>query len=109
MRICPIDFETTGFNAEVERITEIGAICYDTEEKERQYDYFSYLVWDKDYAPLTPEIVLITGITDEMLRKEGVHFVDVINGLMLYFEKHGFKFLNDVYFKDFTNKLCLFI
>jgi hypothetical protein len=26
-----------------------------------------------------------------------------------YFEKHGFKFLNDVYFKDFTNKLCLFI
>jgi hypothetical protein len=26
-----------------------------------------------------------------------------------YFEKHGYKFLNDTYFKDFTNKLCLFI
>lgn len=26
-----------------------------------------------------------------------------------YFEKNGYKFLNDTYFKDFTNKLCLFI
>lgn len=26
-----------------------------------------------------------------------------------YFEKHGYKFLNDTYFKDFTNKLCLFV
>jgi hypothetical protein len=26
-----------------------------------------------------------------------------------YFEKHGYKFLNDSYFQDFTNKLCLFV
>lgn len=26
-----------------------------------------------------------------------------------YFEKHGYNFLNDTYFQDFTNKLCLFV
>lgn len=32
-------------------------------------------------------------------------FKNIVN----YFEKNGLSYLNDVYFKDFTNKLCLFV
>lgn len=32
-----------------------------------------------------------------------------LKSMKKYFEKHGYVYLNDVYFNDFANKLCLFI
>lgn len=61
--ICGIDFESTGFSAEKDYITEIGAALFDAKTWEVK-DTFSTFV--KIPIPVPPEIIKITGITDEM-------------------------------------------
>jgi DNA polymerase III epsilon subunit-like protein len=82
-----VDFETQGSDATKTNVTEIGAVLEELSWSEtpprppataplperRRIATFETLVYDSSYPPQTPEIVELTGITDEMLRAgEGV-------------------------------------
>ncbi len=62
-RFVVFDVETTGLDPRIERLIEIGAVRF---EEGRETESFSALIRSPD--PLPPEIVQLTGITDEMLR-----------------------------------------
>lgn len=69
-----VDLETTGLNAEIDKIIEIGAIKFDLNSGAivDQFQSFSNpssidLFGDGQFVNLDPIIVEITGITDEML------------------------------------------
>lgn len=70
MLVAGVDFEATGADTSTSRITEIGAVIWDSETWEVKEE-FSRLVYDDDYPELTPEIIDITGITLGMLQKKG--------------------------------------
>lgn len=73
-----VDVETTGLNSERNKIIEIAAIkVLDTTTN--SHTYFSSLVKIKTKVP--EKIVEITGITDEMLKKDG----EDIDGVMKFF------------------------
>jgi len=70
-RVLLFDFETTGLNAGFEQIIEIGAILL--EEKNGQYEVVEELsTLVEANKPLSPKIVEITHITDEMLLRDGI-------------------------------------
>lgn len=74
MIICGIDLETTGLNPEVDQITEVGAVLWDTEIN-APIKFFNKLIKIKGSVP--SEIVELTGITDELLEKYGEQPDDV--------------------------------
>jgi len=70
-RILLFDFETTGLYPDREQIIEIGAILMEKQDGVYvEIDAFDQLLLaDK---PLSPKIIEITHITDEMLLREGI-------------------------------------
>ncbi len=64
--ICAVDVETTGLDPNEDFITEIGAALLDPHSWE-VLDTFSTFVFEPEALPLKPEIVKLTGITDEMV------------------------------------------
>lgn len=68
MYVLGVDFETTGLSAETDSIIEIGAVVWDTEHKKPLRMMSELIQVDKK---LSPEIIEITGITDEDLAKQG--------------------------------------
>lgn len=79
MLIAGIDFESTGSEPEKDRITEIGAILWDKEWNE--VDRIGYLVYADDYPEQTQEIIDLTGITTDDLKKSGVHPKEALENL----------------------------
>lgn len=74
MKILSLDFETTWTNpvdVKKARITEIGAVLYDWETKKPLVMYSQY-VHDSDYPESPAELVELTGITDETLKRYGL-------------------------------------
>ena len=71
MKILLIDFESTGINTDIDRITEIGAMVVD-EKWQPTGQQVSQLVWADDYPTLTPEVQKITGITPELIAEKAV-------------------------------------
>lgn len=85
MKVLGIDFESTWtdpVNPKEARITEIG-VCLMDWETQTPLEVFSTLVYDDSYPKSPPELVELTGITDEMLISRGVPpevaFRDLIN------------------------------
>lgn len=70
MRILGLDLETTGFDTANDRITEVGAVLWETDTKKPLVLINDYL-YDASYAPLSDEVVRVTGITDEVLKEFG--------------------------------------
>lgn len=68
MIICGLDLETSGLSAEKDQVTEIGAILWDT-DLNAPVKFFSKLLKISGQVP--PEIVKLTGITDELLKRHG--------------------------------------
>lgn len=70
-KILVFDFETTGLNPQFDQIIELGAQLYIS--KENQYILTKELnLLIKSPTPLSPKIIEITNITDEMLEQDGV-------------------------------------
>lgn len=65
-----LDFEATGKEPKTSRITEIGAQLCD--EHFNVKTSMNMLVWESGYPAITPEVEEVTGITQEMLTREGV-------------------------------------
>lgn len=89
MRICLIDFESTGVDVTTARITEIGAQMLFTElspEENFAIKHFEALVFEKDYPEITPEVEKITGISLQMLLSEGIEFPDAVGRLCTHLE-----------------------
>lgn len=76
MKILGLDFETQGVDAKTTRITEAGAILYHYESGSqwplREICRLSQICWEPDYPPQDPFVVELTGLTDELLKAEGV-------------------------------------
>lgn len=70
MRVLGIDFETQGVDAETTNITEVGECWYYPKTNGRGTPA-SHFVYDETYPSQTPDVVELTGITDEILKKEG--------------------------------------
>lgn len=76
-----LDIETTGFSPEVNEIIEIGAI------KVRNFevcDTYHALIKIENEIPET--IVRLTGITNEMLNKDGIQIEDALTGFKNFIE-----------------------
>ena len=65
MILLGLDFETTGLNFDTDRITEIGAVLWDTKEG-KPIALHNHLVKHDDAPPITEEVEQLTGITQAM-------------------------------------------
>lgn len=72
MRILSIDCEATGNDPKKDLITEVAAVLWEDSPEFVEIERYSALVYEPSYPRQTPEIVEITGITDEILKSEGV-------------------------------------
>jgi DNA polymerase III epsilon subunit-like protein len=86
MLVCGIDFEATDKEPKTARITEIGAQIFDVADGAwRPVDEgFNCLVYAPDYPSQSEEVLRVTGITDELLKSEGVTPADAIRSLITY-------------------------
>lgn len=71
MNVIIIDFETTGIDPTVDRITEIGGQICDSAFGDVARE-LSLLCYASDYPELSAEVVEVTGITNELLKAEGI-------------------------------------
>ncbi len=64
-----LDTETTGFKYEEDKIIEVGIVAfeYDVETREITRIIGRYSGFEDPGAPLSPEVIKVTGITDDML------------------------------------------
>src|SRR4051812_39067608 len=69
MKILGIDFETTGLDAQKDRITEAGFVLWDSDSRQ-PVRITGFLV--KTPIPVSEEIAQLTGITNTMLQTYGV-------------------------------------
>lgn len=70
MRLLGLDFETTGLDHQKDRITEMGACLWDVEMK-RPLMTVGVFMHEEGFPSLSPEIVRLTGLTDDILREFG--------------------------------------
>jgi DNA polymerase III epsilon subunit-like protein len=71
-----LDFESTGLDFVNDRIIEVGAILWSSNQK-RSLESQSFLV--KSDVPITPEITKITGITQSAVDKYGYESADSLS------------------------------
>lgn len=76
MRVLGLDFETTGFDTKEDRITEIGAVLWDTDTNTPLHIMSTFL-YDSSYdEKFTKDIVdmmkRVSGITPEILKEFGL-------------------------------------
>lgn len=88
MTILGLDFETTGLDFTTDRITEIGAVLWDTEAG-KPLVLFNHLVKHDDAPPITDEITALTGITQAMIDAYGAHIEKLIPALLNLIAKAG--------------------
>ena len=92
MKLLGLDFESTWtepVDVSKARITEIGAILYDW-NTQTPLEILSQLVWDSSYPESPPELVELTGITDEMLRDRGAEPLSALSQLVCLAEEADF-------------------
>mgnify|MGYP001161468001 CR=1 FL=1 len=75
------DFETSGLNPYHEDITEIGCRCLETDE------VFTCLVQPLSNRMLSDKVQKLTGITNKMLKKEGLQPIDAYKNFFEYLHK----------------------
>lgn len=87
MLVLGLDLETTTFDQDILRVTEVGAVLYDTDLKcpiEVQAD----IVYEPDIPlPMDEYVVGLTGITDEMVTKYGKKPLEVITRFLRLYKR----------------------
>jgi len=78
LKICMLDFETTGLNCQTCEVTEVAAITFDTNGW-KFHDMFTTLVNCK--LPLPDKITELTGIRDEDITNYGMDVAEVFHQL----------------------------
>lgn len=71
MNLLVIDFETQDDNPKTTRVTEVGAAWF-FDECAEETGKVSQFCYEPDYPPQTPFIADLTGISDDMLKKDGL-------------------------------------
>lgn len=80
-----VDIETTGLSKKVDRIIELGAVSFKEDGKVlSRFDEFV----KTDY-PIPMPITQLTGITTEMLRKQGILLNDMLQKFVTWVEGQG--------------------
>ena len=72
MSILLIDFETTSVNTKEARVIEIGARLVTDDLQQTIGIPMSHLVYAPDYPAITPEVERVTGISEAMLKADGL-------------------------------------
>jgi len=116
MILLGLDLETTTFELDKLKITEIGAVLYDTRFN-GPTDIYSVIVDEPDRPPIEPFVEGLTGISDDLINSYGVEpqtsiikihslfcradFIVAHNGdafdkpaLKLFFERYGYELPN---------------
>ncbi len=93
MIVAGIDVETTGLNTSEDRIIEIGAVVWDTEAKVPLDMISSFVQPPLEKLPLLPEIVKLTGIREEWLRKWGIPVSHALMSISNMMESYGAKYV----------------
>lgn len=75
-----VDLETTGLNPETDEIIEIGIVLFALSGEGKPAIQTMYSALQDPGAPLSAEIVKLTGITDEMLVGQAIDW-DIVGGL----------------------------
>jgi DNA polymerase III epsilon subunit-like protein len=70
MLISVFDFETTGLEIATARVVEMAVALYDTESGKIVSSY-SGCLYDNDYPAMDPVASVITGVSDEYLKRSG--------------------------------------
>jgi DNA polymerase III epsilon subunit-like protein len=84
MLVAAIDFEATDKIPETARITEIGAVLFEADHTWTAQGEFSQFVYDPSYPPQSEEVIRVTGITDEMLKKDGARPQEALEKLLTF-------------------------
>lgn len=78
MFVLGLDFETTGVDPRKDEVIEVGAVVWDVERKKPAAIYSDLIPSDK---PLSAEVMKVTGLTDEDLRRWGQPLESVLKKL----------------------------
>ncbi len=89
MLLLGLDLESTDKDPHTCRITEVGAILFETQPHNQFIKVMSELVFGEDYAPSEPGAVESSGITDEMIQAWGSPPDLVLNQLAHLMRKAG--------------------
>ena len=71
MRICAVDYETSGLDPAIDRVVEIGACLWDTSLK-GMIRMMDLLLWADDYPSMSEETVKAHGLSNELLKNHAV-------------------------------------
>lgn len=83
MKVLGFDTETDGTDVDAANILEVGAVLFDVHEGTWTAERgLSKLVFEESYLPLNPKATKVNGITEDMLKKEGVSFKESVDALM---------------------------
>ena len=83
MIVAGVDFETNGAELKDLKVTECGASLVDLSDY-REIDTLSTLVYDESYPAQPEHIIELTGITDEMLKMDGIPPREMLERLNLF-------------------------
>ncbi len=92
MRVLGLDLETTGLDTANDRITELGAVLWETDTRTPLVLY-NILLHDDTYPELSERINKLTGITDGILKEFGVLPKRALMVLESMSKTHPFKYV----------------
>jgi DNA polymerase-3 subunit epsilon len=91
MRVLGLDFETTGLDTKNDRITEVGAVLWDTDTRAPLLtlsDFVYDVAMEEKFTPETTAMMArVSGITPEMLREFGrtpAHALEALDQLITH-------------------------
>lgn len=96
-----LDLETTGLDVDKDRIIEIGAIRVSEDKIANSYQCFI-----KQSGNIPENIVKLTGITDEVIKKEGIDEEKAIRNLMEFIGKDNVIGYNIKFDLSFIRRAC---
>lgn len=92
MNVLLLDVETTGLVAGSDRVTELGMMVTSLDFK-TVHESYNKLVWDASYPPISDEVAEITGITDDMLKRNSTQPYLMCQDFNVFIHKYNPKYI----------------